>query len=101
MVNRLSPLHGATVPIGRTPAHVLSRISPVLSDEHGHPDLPDDLEHKGAILATRAALADVYTHHRNRRQIESCLMRLGLTDVVVLRDGNGIEARGRRPARDS
>lgn len=97
MVDRLLPIHAACARIGRTLARALSRVSPVLTYYHVHPELPDDLQREWAILDTHDALTDVYKHHRAQRQIESYLIGLGLTEVVVVRAGNGIEARGRRP----
>lgn len=99
MVDRLLPVHAAAARLGRAPARALSRVSPVLSYYHIHPDLPEDLQRDWAILDTHDALTDVYKHHRTQGQMESYLHRLGLAGVVVVRSGNGIEARAWRPTR--
>ena len=98
MVDSLLPLHAKVARCGRSPARVLSRVSPVLSYYHVHPELSPDLQRDWAVLDTHDALADAYKHHRRTGQLVECLSALGLEEIVVHRDGNGIEARGRRPS---
>lgn len=97
LVERLLPLHAAAARRGRLAARALSRVSPVLSYYHVHPQLSADLQREWAVLDTHDALTDAFKHHRRRGDIEACLLRMGLSEVVVRRAGNGIEARGRRP----
>jgi SAM-dependent methyltransferase len=93
MVDRLLPLHRRLRRYGR----ILSRVSPVLSFYHVHPELPERLQREWAILDTHDALTDHYKHHRSRRQIRRLLERLGGEEIWVEKGGNGIEARIRRP----
>lgn len=97
LVARLLPFHAAAARWGRLPARALSRISPVLSYYHVHPELSDELQREWAVLDTHDALTDVFKHHRRAPEIERFLATLGLTEIVVRRGGNGVEARGRRP----
>lgn len=96
-VARLLPVHAAAARWGRLLARALSRVSPVLSYYHLHPELSDELQREWAILDTHDALTDTYKHHRRAGEIESFLATLGLTEIVVGGGGNGIEARGKRP----
>lgn len=97
LVRWLLPVHVTVAARGRASARVLSRLSPVLSYYHVHPELDQEQQREWAVLDTHDALTDVYKHHRSRGEIERLLKRLGLVDVVVRRAGNGIEAFGRRP----
>lgn len=97
LVDRLLPLHRVVGRRSRTAARALSRISPVLSYYHLHPALDDPLQREWAILDTHDAVTDAHKHHRSLRQIRAHMSALGLTEVVVERAGNGVEARGRRP----
>jgi SAM-dependent methyltransferase len=98
LVDRLLPLHACAARRGRLALKLLSRLSPVLSYYHIHPQLPERLQRDWAVLDTHDALTDTFKHRRNARTLRSYLIDLGLTDVQVIRAGNGIEARGRRPA---
>ena len=79
-------------------ARLLSRFSPVLSYYHVYPQLSDQLQREWAVLDTHDALTDTYKHHRRPGEIRSYLNEIGVSDVVVRKAGNGIEASGRRPA---
>ena len=98
IVDRLLPVHAAAARRGRGPAQLLSRVSPVLSYYHVYPQLSDELQREWAVLDTHDALTDTYKHHRTPGEIRSYLHELGLSNIVVRKAGNGIEARGRRPA---
>jgi 2-polyprenyl-3-methyl-5-hydroxy-6-metoxy-1,4-benzoquinol methylase len=97
MVDGLLPLHARVARLGRTPARALSRLSPILSYYHIHPELRDELQREWALLDTHDALTDAYKHHRSPRQVRKLLVGLGLEQVAVWRGGNGVEARGWRP----
>lgn len=97
LVDRVLPLHRAIGRRSRTAARALSRISPVLSYYHIHPGLDDELQREWATLDTHDALTDTHKHHRGRHELHRFVVALGLDDVAVVRGGNGVEVRGRRP----
>ena len=99
MVDALLPVHERVACHGRTAARALSRISPVLSYYHVHPELTPELHREWALLDTHDALTDAYKHHRSSRRIRRLLTDLGLEHLAVWRGGIGVEARGRRPTR--
>jgi 2-polyprenyl-3-methyl-5-hydroxy-6-metoxy-1,4-benzoquinol methylase len=78
---------------------VLSRVSPLLTYYHVHPELDDKLQYEWALLDTHDHLTDYYKHLRNVPQIRRALTDLGATDIWVAEGGNGVEARCRKPAR--
>lgn len=92
MVDLLLPVHRRLRRYGR----ILSRVSPVLTYYHLHPDLSPELQRQWAILDTHDTLADHYKHYRSRRQIRQLLEALGGEEIWVEKGGNGIEARMRR-----
>jgi SAM-dependent methyltransferase len=93
MVDLVLPLHRRFSRFGR----IISRVSPVLSFYHLHPELPERLQWEWAILDTHDALTDHFKHHRSPRQIRRVLEHLGGEESGVKRGGNGVEARIRRP----
>ena len=81
------------------PAQVLlSRLSPVLCYYHAFPDLSDDVHREWALLDTHDSLTAWHMHFRSRRQIRRTLEQLGLGEIWCEYGGNGVEARGQRPA---
>ena len=94
LVRLLLPLHRRAR--GRA-ATVLRRLSPVQA-YYGKLPLAEEAQVEWALLDTHDVLTDWYKHFRTRVQIEQTLRGLGLVDVVVREAGNGVEARGRRPA---
>jgi SAM-dependent methyltransferase len=94
MMDRLLPLHRRFSRFGR----IISRVSPVLSFYHVHPELPERLQREWAILDPHDALTDHCKQHRSRRRIRRLLEDLGGEDISVEKGGNSIEARIRRPA---
>jgi 2-polyprenyl-3-methyl-5-hydroxy-6-metoxy-1,4-benzoquinol methylase len=97
LVNALLPLHKrvARIPILRS---VVARISPVLSYYVAYPQLSDALHREWALLDTHDVLTDHYKHFRTARSIRRTMERLGMQSVWCELGGNGVEARGRRPA---
>jgi SAM-dependent methyltransferase len=77
---------------------LLSRISPIRSYHTQYPELSDDMQREWSLLDTHDSLTDWYKHLRTRRQIRRALERLGLADIWCEYGGNGVEARGKRPA---
>lgn len=77
---------------------LLSRASPILTYFHALPELSDEHQYEWAELDTHDSLTDWYKRLRSRRSIRRTLTALGAQDLWVERGGNGIEARGRRPA---
>ena len=94
LVRLLLPLHRRAR--GRL-ATLVRRVSPVQA-YYGKLPLPDDAQVEWALLDTHDVLTDWFKHFRTREQIEATLRRLGVVDVWCIEAGNGIEARGRRPA---
>ena len=97
MVDVLLPVHKriAHVPVARSIVH---RLSPVLSFYVLYPELDDRLQREWALLDTHDSLTDWYKHFRTANQIRRTLERLGVADIWCERGGNGVEARGSRPA---
>lgn len=97
LVEILFPLHRTVRKV--LPLHVvLSRISPLLTYFHRHPELSDELQREWALLDTHDALTPRYSRCRSASRIERILESLGAVDVQVALGGNGVEARCRRPA---
>src|SRR5204862_6595676 len=80
---------------------VVYRLSPVLTHYRTYPALNDELQRQWALLDTHDSLTDYFKHFRTRAQIQRLLERLGLEKIWSAYGGNGVEARGRRPARSS
>lgn len=97
IVRSLFPIHRRVA--GGLPGLLLRRISPVQTYFHAFPELSEDFQRTWSYLDTHDALTDWYKHFRTVTQIVAILQALGLQDVEAERGGNGIEARGRRPAR--
>ncbi|HLI95341.1 MAG TPA: class I SAM-dependent methyltransferase [Candidatus Baltobacteraceae bacterium] len=97
LVDIFLPLHKrfARPSLGRA---LLTRISPVFSYYAEYPQLDDTQQREWALLDTHDGLTDWYKHVRTRRQIRRTLQALGLEDIWCEYGGNGVEARGRRPA---
>jgi 2-polyprenyl-3-methyl-5-hydroxy-6-metoxy-1,4-benzoquinol methylase len=94
MVRLLWPLHSRL----RRYRKLVSRVSPVHTYFHQFPELSDEHQRAWAFLDTHDALTDHYKWFRTRGQIRRALSSLGAVDVEAWKDGNGVEARGRRPA---
>jgi SAM-dependent methyltransferase len=97
MVDALLPVHRVASRWAVTEL-LVSRVSPVLSYYRGYPELNAELQRQWALLDTHDALTDWYKHFRTRGQIERSLQKLGLQGIWCAKGGNGVEARGRRPA---
>jgi SAM-dependent methyltransferase len=76
---------------------VVRRISPVFDYYDRHPELDRTRLAEWSYLDTHDGLTDHYKHLRSAEQIERALRQCGLVDVVARYDGNGVEARARRP----
>lgn len=94
LVDFLLPLHKRA---GRL-SPLLTRFSPVHSYYRMHPELSDELQREWALLDTHDALTDWYKRLRTRGQIRRALERLGAEVIRCEYEGNGVEARARRPA---
>jgi SAM-dependent methyltransferase len=77
---------------------LLSRVSPMSWNYAVSPHMHRAYHCESSRLDTFDHLADRYKRLRTPRQIRSLLVRLGASDVTVQRDGNGVEARCRKPA---
>ena len=76
---------------------LLSRISPCTTYYSSYPELDDKLQYEWALLDTHDILTDYYKHLRSCSQITNTLADLGAQDIQVDKNGNGIEARCRKP----
>lgn len=72
-------------------------MSPVYTYFDLFPELSDQHQRAWAFLDTHDALTDRYKRFRTRGQIEEALCDVGAVEVEVLKGGNGVEARARRP----
>jgi len=97
LVNTLLPVHKRVnaIPVVRS---VVARLSPVLSYYGVYPELRDELQREWSLLDTHDVLTDYYKHFRTRRQISGAMEGLGMKNVWCVPGGNGVEARGERPA---
>ena len=93
MVRKLLPLHRRAGNL----APLVSRISPVASYYRTYPQLPNTVQYEWALLDTHDSLTDWYKRLRTRKQILRTLLELGAEVELCARQGNGIEARARRP----
>ena len=76
---------------------LLSRVSPLVTYYQAYPSLDDRLQYEWALLDTHDALTDYYKHLRTPGQIRRTLAALGAEDMWVVKGGNGVEARCRKP----
>jgi 2-polyprenyl-3-methyl-5-hydroxy-6-metoxy-1,4-benzoquinol methylase len=96
IVNLALPLHRVARKF--RPAQILlSRMSPVLCYYQAYPQLSEELQRRWALLDTHNSLTGWYMHFRTAKQLSQQLRHLGLLDIRCERDGNGVEARARRP----
>ncbi len=93
LVRALLPLHVRL----RRHERLLARVSPVVSHHRAYPGLDPELNELWAGLDTHDALTDRYKHTRSVRSLRRTLQSFGARDIVVVRGGNGVEARARRP----
>jgi hypothetical protein len=96
LVDTMLPLH-KRVAHSRARS-IVGRLSPVLTHYATYPQLDDDLQRQWALLDTHDSLTDYFKHFRTPGQIRRTLAELGLEEVWCEYGGNGVEARGRRPA---
>lgn len=97
LVKVLLPLHKAVRKV-RPAQMLLSRVSPVLVYYDAYPQLSDAQHREWSLLDTHDTLTAWYRHLRTTKQIRRYLESIGVTSVWAERGGNGVEARGRRPA---
>jgi 2-polyprenyl-3-methyl-5-hydroxy-6-metoxy-1,4-benzoquinol methylase len=99
LVDTLLPLHKAVqnVPVVRSIVH---RLSPVMCYYTMLPQLNEEMQHEWAVLDTHDSLTDEFKHSRNKDQISQTLRSLGAVNIWCEYGGNGVEARGNRPARN-
>jgi 2-polyprenyl-3-methyl-5-hydroxy-6-metoxy-1,4-benzoquinol methylase len=100
LVNAFLPLH-KMARYSRAAQMLMSRLSPVLSYYHVHPRLTDALQREWALVDTHDSLTDWYKHARTRKRLIKTLRRLGLEQIWCEYGGNGVEARGVRPASEA
>lgn len=77
---------------------VFRRVSPVIDHYDRLPELSPDQLAEWAALDTHDALTDRHKHLRSADEIRRVLVEVGLVELDVRHAGNGVEARGRKPA---
>jgi len=77
---------------------LLCRISPIVTFYRLIPELSEPLQREWATLDSHDSLTDWFKHLRTAEQIETCLRGLNVAGLHITENGNGIEARCRRPA---
>lgn len=97
LVQILLPLHKVVRKV-RPAQALLSRVSPVVCYYNAYPQLSDEQHREWALLDTHDTLTAWYRHLRTTTQIKRYLESIGVRSVWAARGGNGVEARGRRPA---
>ena len=96
LVNAFFPIHRLLRNFP-TLQKIFSRISPIVTYFHAYPQLSDNLQKEWSMLDTHDGLTDWYKHMRSLKQIKLSLKKNRATDIIVRKDGNGIEARCKRP----
>ena len=99
LVNLALPLHKRVS--GSRLRSLVYRISPVLTHYQTYPELDDELQRQWALLDTHDSLTDYFKHFRTRGQVRRLLEGMGLEEIWCEYGGNGVEAHGRRPARET
>jgi 2-polyprenyl-3-methyl-5-hydroxy-6-metoxy-1,4-benzoquinol methylase len=79
--------------------YLLSRLSPLLTYYHAFPELNDRQQYEWAELDTHDSLTDYYKRLRSCRSIRRTLEKLDAEGIEVVKGGNGVEARCRKPPR--
>ena len=97
MVKVLLPLH-RWVRRSRLAQMALSRVSPVVCYYTAYPQLSEEMQYQWSLVDTHDSLTCWYRYFRTRSQIEKTMKSLGLQKIVCGLGGNGVEARGQRPA---
>ncbi|MCF8077799.1 MAG: class I SAM-dependent methyltransferase [Desulfobacterales bacterium] len=107
LINFLWPLHRLSWQLFRKSAlknfpllpkihSMFLRISPVVDYQDAYPELGPQMLKTWALLDTHDTLTDVYKHLRSSEQIKNDLLHLGMKQIEVHFEGNGIEARARK-----
>ena len=82
-------------PLQRMASYLFTRVSPVVDHQYRYPGLSPELQREWAILDTHDTLTDVFKHKRSAEQLRAAVTALGIVDINIWLDGNGIELRGR------
>ena len=96
LVDTFLPIHKATrnIPIAQA---LFSRVSPITSYYHHYRELSDQHQRAWAVLDTHDGLTDWHKRLRSPGRIKKTLQRINAEEVKVWKDGNGVEARCRKP----
>ncbi|HID29467.1 MAG TPA: class I SAM-dependent methyltransferase [Desulfobacterales bacterium] len=76
-------------------------VSPLVDYHNAYSQLGANLLRTWAILDTHDTLTDVYKHLRSAEEIAGCLRNCGMDDIETAYAGNGVEARARKPTRQT
>ena len=77
---------------------VFRRLSPVVDHYDRLPQLSPGQLAEWSTLDTHDALTDRYKHLRTADEVRDLLVAAGLVEIEAVYGGNGVEARGHRPA---
>jgi SAM-dependent methyltransferase len=77
---------------------VFRRLSPVVDHYDRLPELSPGQLAEWSALDTHDALTDRHKHLRTADEVRGLLVAAGLVEIEASYGGNGVEARGRRPA---
>lgn len=99
----LWPLHRLAWALRRLPGMARVRekflgLSPVVDYQGIYGQLPLSILREWAVLDTHDTVSDTFKHLRGVEDLRRVLEELGLEDVVSVRGGNGVEARGVKPS---
>jgi 2-polyprenyl-3-methyl-5-hydroxy-6-metoxy-1,4-benzoquinol methylase len=100
IVNTFLPLH-KRVRRFRWAQALLSRISPIICYYHIYPHLSEEMQYQWALVDTHDSLTCWFRRFRTCSQIERLMKSLGFEEIACSYKGNGVEARGKRPASSS
>ena len=76
-------------------------LSPIVDYHDAYPQLGANLLRTWAVLDTHDTLTDVHKHFRSAEEIVGCLRDCGMVDIETVYAGNGLEARARKPTRQT
>lgn len=96
MVKRHLPLH-KKLSKNKILSVLLNRFSPVITYYKTLPELKDEHQEQWSLLDTHDSLTDWYKHFISKRRMKTILKKLGAEIVYIDYNGNGVEARCKKP----
>ena len=77
---------------------VAARLLPTACYYARYPELDPTTAYEWNELDTHDMLTESFKHRRSPEEIEAALVQVGLEPLAITAEGNGVEARARRPA---